>query len=280
MRFAKCLVFLSLALTSGQLFAQSAERQWPNIKSPGLDLGDFPNSAYTIPDGAFQVEMAPFSILGEDEFNQPQYSAQFLLRYGVTDDLEFRVLSNGPTYIYTDPQFAGFSPLTLDLKVHLWDADTDRFVPASSLEIALTTDWGSAQLSNGYEPSINMNFDYPLTETLNLEWTVGYGEVVSSFVSRSRSGNKVNVEENVNQFSFQWSFEKDITDDLQLFVTGQTAEPIAGQTAGTVLGFGGFYRLSDRLMTYGILGWGVSSDAPKIVAQLGFGYAFGPSQSN
>ena len=258
---------------------EDVDRRWPDIKQPGLDLGDFPNSAFTLPAGTWQFEFAPFTILGEDEFSQPEYSSQFLLRFGLTDDVEFRILGNGLTVLYTEPQATGFSPVTLDMKVHLWDDKREWFLPASSLEVSLTTDWGSSEFSSGYQPTLNLNFDYPLTDSLNLEWTVGYGEALGTLDSRSQQGNPLTVDEIVNQVSFQWAFEKDLSEDFQAFVTGITSESVPGQSAGTTLAFGGFLRWSDRLMFFGLMGWGVTPDAPKIGAQLGMGIAMGKPRS-
>ena len=274
------LVATAIAVLAMSAFGQSDEERqtddlrWPDIKSPGIDLGDFPNSAFTLPAGTWQLELAPFGILAEDEFSQPEFSTQFLLRYGLTDDVEFRVLGNGFTAVYTDPQTTGFSPLALDMKIHLWDDQRDWFLPASSLEVSLTTDWGSRAFSSGYQPTLSLNFDYPLTDTLNLEWTVGYGEVIGTLVARS-GPNLVTFDDNVNQASFQWSFEKDLTEDVQVFLTGQTAESVPGQSAGTALAFGGFWCTSCRFSYFGIMGWGVTPDAPKFGAQFGFGISLG-----
>ena len=71
------------------------------------------------------------------------------------------------------------------------------------------------------------------------------------------------------------SIAKELRDDLEIFVTGQTAQSVPGQSAGTALAFGGFWQQSDRLMYYGLMGWGVTPDAPVIGAQMGLGYAFG-----
>jgi hypothetical protein len=267
----------AMAWLAKPVFGQSDDREWPDIKNPGLDLGDFPNSAYTIPAGTCQVEFAPFGILGADRESQPEINMQFLLRFGLTDDVEFRVMGNGLTWNYTDPQFVGYSPLTLDGKVHLWDEKREWFLPATSLEVALTTDWGSKELSSGYQPTVSLNNDFALSETLNLEWTLGYGEVIGTLSTRSQ--NNALLTGNVNQVFFQWSLGKELTEKLQVFVTGETAQHVAGQSAGTTLAWGGSWQRSDRLMYYGIMGWGTTPDAPSIGAQLGLGYAFGRVRS-
>ncbi len=221
---------------------QADEPQWPDIKNPGLDLGDYPNSAYTIPACACQIEFTPFSIMAEDEYNQPAYFTQFLLRFGLTDDVEFRILGNGFTAVYTEPQMIGFSPIALDAKVHLWDAKREWLLPASSLEVILSTDWGTPAFCDGYQPSINLNFDLPITDTLTFECTVGYGEVVGLASQRSPQGGPLTTRENVNQVSFSWSFGQDLTEDLQVFVTGITLQSEPGESAGTTLACGGFWR--------------------------------------
>ncbi len=251
------------------------QKVWPDIKSPGIELGDFPNSAFTLPARTMQLELAPLSVVGEDEFNRPEYFTQFMLRFGLTDDVEFRILGNGPTWLYTEPQNSGFSPIALDLKVHLWDDRREVWLPASSLEVMLSTEWGSSFLSSGYQPTIKMNFDLPITEKLNLQTTLGYGEAAGSIAVRNQSNQLTTLVDEINQVIFQWSFEKDVSDDLQVFITGQTLESVPGQTAGTSLATGGYLRRSDRLMFFGLLDWGLTSDAPKIGAQAGFGYAIG-----
>src|SRR5262245_44895110 len=42
------------------------EDSWPNIKEPGPDLGDFPNSAFTLPKGRMYFESGTFSLLTKD----------------------------------------------------------------------------------------------------------------------------------------------------------------------------------------------------------------------
>jgi len=44
----------------------AAERPAPDITSPGPDMGDFPNSSFTLPKGRCYVEVAPFTLLNSD----------------------------------------------------------------------------------------------------------------------------------------------------------------------------------------------------------------------
>ncbi len=116
---------------------------WPNVSDPGPDLGDFPNSAYTLPRGKVYIEFAPFTLAGPDAQNPSSYITPFLLRYGVTDDVEFRIFGSGYTHIFGSNDQDGFSPISLDTKIHLWDQNNDWLVPAVSFEAYLQTNWGT-----------------------------------------------------------------------------------------------------------------------------------------
>ena len=271
------IVINAMAWLATPVLGQSDDRRMARYQEPRARLGRLPQQRlhHTCRDLSGRIRSVRNS--GADRESQPEINMQFLLRFGLTDDVEFRVMGNGLTWNYTDPQFVGYSPLTLDGKVHLWDEKREWFLPATSLEVALTTDWGSKELSSGYQPTVSLNNDFALSETLNLEWTLGYGEVIGTLSTRSQ--NNALLTGNVNQVFFQWSLGKELTEKLQVFVTGETSQHVAGQSAGTTLAWGGSWQRSDRLMYYGIMGWGTTPDAPSIGAQLGLGYAFGRVRS-
>src|SRR5688572_26165903 len=56
----------------------------PNIADPGPDMGDFPNSSFTLPKGRVYIESAPFTYAGADSKNSAAYNWPYLFRYGVT----------------------------------------------------------------------------------------------------------------------------------------------------------------------------------------------------
>jgi hypothetical protein len=257
---------------------------WPDIAVPGPDMGDFPNSSFTLPKGRSYVEVAPFTLLSPDRQSPSTYYAPFLLRYGVTDDLEFRIFANGLVHVFGDQPTTGFSPLALDFKIHLWDDKREWFLPASSLEVYLQTTWGSPQFNGGWQPSLNMNFDLPLTDKTNLEWTVGLSGVQDAvnvvtgerFIPRLHflvpTVQQANL--NVNVFSLQWALEHDLTDRLQVFAHGFYNGAIQFQQgSGTMVGGGLFWKFSPRLIGFGSVNSGLTPTLPSVAVQIGFAFA-------
>jgi hypothetical protein len=256
---------------------------WPDISQPGPDLGDFPNSAYTLPKGRAYVEMAPFTLGGPDEENPSSYTWVYLLRYGVTDDVEFRIFGSGLTHIFGSNPQTGFSPVCLDTKIHLWDQNNDWLLPAVSLEAYIQTDWGTKAFSGGWQESIALNFDLLLLEKTNLEWTIGYTGVQDAvnvvtgnrFVPRhhfiSQTVQRRNL--NVNQLSIQWALEQEITERLQLFFHGYyNGGILIRQGAGITVGAGAFWKFSPRLIGWGSVNAGLTPVDSPVLVQLGFAF--------
>lgn len=258
---------------------------WPDITTPGPDMGDFPNSAFTLPKGRSYIEFSPVTLANADRQAPAAYLAPFLLRYGLTDNVEFRVIGNGITHVGGSNPTTGFSPLNLDLKVHLWNDRKEWLIPAVSLEVFLLTPWGSSQFTAGWEPSLNLNFDLPITKTTNLEWTLGYSGVQEAvnintserFIPRFNflvPGIHRAVDRNFNQFSAQWAIEQEINDRLEVFVHGFHNGAIhLNLGAGEMVGVGGFWKFSPRLMGFGSINTGLTPNLPTCAAQLGFAIA-------
>ncbi len=258
---------------------------WPDITTPGPDMGDFPNSAFTLPKGRSYVEFSPITLVNADRQTPAAYVAPYLLRYGLTDNVEFRLFGNGVTRVGGASPTTGFSPLNLDMKIHLWNDRKEWLVPAVSLEIYLTTPWGSSQFTNGWQPSINMNFDLPITKKTNLEWTLGYSEVQEAinintserFIPRFNflvPGIHRTFDLNFNQFSAQWAIEHDVTDRLQVFAHGfHNGAILLNLGSGEMIGVGAFWKFSSRLTGFGSINTGLTPNLPSCAGQIGFAIA-------
>lgn len=257
---------------------------WPDISQPGPDLGDFPNSAFTLPKGKAYFEMAPFTLGGPDAENPSSYTTPFLLRYGATDDVELRIFGSGFTKVYGSHPETGFSPIALDTKIHMWDQNNDWFIPAMSLEAYIQTNWGTKAFDGGWQESIALNFDLLLTKKTNLEWTIGYSGVQDAVnvVTGNRfkprhhflvpSVHRANL--NVYQLSIQWALEHELTEKLQVFTHGfYNGGILIQQGAGIMVGAGAFWKFSPRLIGWGSCNAGLTPADPDVLGQIGFAYA-------
>ncbi len=274
----------------GDLFAerdaaQSGDDDDLDISQPGPDMGDYPNSAYTLKRGRMQLEMAPLSIRTKNSNNASAAATPFLFRYGVTDDVEFRLLGTGLTSIINPDPTIGFGVLTLDTKIHLWNDRMEYFIPAVSFEATLQTQWGSPQFQAGIEPGININMDFPFTDRTNFEATIGYtgNQTDLNFVTRTTTGSAldgmgsptIQINENIYVASFQWALEQELTDQFEVFIHGYFAQPVGQQNdLSAVVGAGWFYLCSKQLMLFGSANAGLTNVPSPFLAQLGFAYIF------
>lgn len=248
-------------------YQHDAENDGPDIREPGPDLGDFPNSAATLPRGRAYLEFAPLTYAAADNSTGDVYISPFLIRYGLTNEVELRFFGNGLTVEGGAASATGVSPLCIDLKVHLWNENREWLVPAASLEVFIQTEWASKAFRSGTQPSINLNFDLPLTEDLTFEWTVGYSGV------QQETPPPQSLTVNSNQFALQWAFEREMTERLQLFVHGYFNGQVLTQGEGDVVGLGFFWNQNKRLTFFGSCNVGIDLDVPPLSTQLGFAYA-------
>jgi hypothetical protein len=171
------------------------------------------------------------------------------------------------------------------MKVHLWNDRKEWLIPAASLEVFLLTPWGSKQFNGGWEPSLKMNFDLPITKKINLEWTFGYSGVQQAinintheiFIPRFNflvPGIHRQFDLNFNQFSAQWAIEYQVNDQLEIFVHGfHNGAILFNFGAGEMVGVGAFWKFNSRVKAFGSVNSGLTPNLPSIAAQLGFAVA-------
>lgn len=248
----------------------------PDIANPGPDLANFPNSAFTLPQGRAYIELSPFTYYGTAATTPAQYNAEFLLRYGVTDDLELRLFGNGPSRQGGRDPGWGFSPIAFDTKIQLWLEKPDYFLPAAGLEAYIQTEWlGNAAFNAGTQPSFTVNFDQSLPFEIDLEYNLG--------ATRVQDG----VGDNVWEFSFQWALQRDFFNkNFALFIHGfvenaglprvpmaTLAVPRADMRQNAV-GAGFVWTASSRLAIYGQVSGGTTKFTPQPIGLLGLAMAF------
>ena len=257
---------------------QFRRRMKIDIRDPDPDTANFPNGAYTVPKGRMYIETSPVSFYGPSTISPPQYNWEYLLRYGLTDNLELRIFSNGLTATKGKGATTGVSPLAFDFKINFWEENTKYWIPAMGVEIYIQTNFGSPAFDSGTQPSTALLFDHTLPLGFSYEHNFGL------------TGNQGPFRLNIYQFSYQWSLQHQVVKDFDVFWHGfynasalprlrrfdvlemiktQTRNPIA-----VVTGAGGIWTVNDRLAIYGSYNVGLTQFSPTTLAFLGFAVAF------
>ena len=191
-----------------------------------------------------------------------------MLRFGLTDNVEFRLFSNGPSVIWPsegDPGFQGFAPLVFDLKIHLWGEKEWEWTPIVGLEVFLSTDMASRQFRSGIQPGIALLVDHNLPWDLLFEWNVGlFGQNLPATLDKSEL-----------YVGAQWALQKQVTEKFAVFFQGfyNTADMPFFPSDLTV-GVGAQLSLSDRMSVFGSWNWTLDNIGNPTVSQAGFAYAF------
>jgi hypothetical protein len=240
-----------------------------NIRRPDPDTANFPNSAYTVAKGRMYIENSPVGFTGPARFSSSSYNWNYLIRYGLTDNLEFRLFGNGYTAIQGKDKTTGFAPLDFDFKAHFWNENRKFFIPAAGLEVYLQTDFGSPAFDHGVQPSINMLFDQTLFFDVNLEWNIG--------ITGARANGNIYYE-----VSASWSFEHKIVKDLDIFIHGfynaaSLPRSILFNPAASnaiVNGVGLIKTVNDQFAIFGSYNLGCTKTSPNHIILAGFAVAF------
>jgi hypothetical protein len=254
-----------------------------DIRDPDPDTANFPNGAYTLPKGRLYIETSPVGFYGPSKAEPRIYQWEYLIRYGLTDNLEFRIFSNGLTAQAKPQRTTGFSPLAFDFKMHFWEENTKYFIPAMGVEIYIQTTFGSPAFNAGTQPSMNLLFDQSLPLGIGFEYNFGMAGVQNGI-------GRIHY-----QFSFQWSFQHEVVKDFDVFVHGfynEAALPrliqfralspaeaqslISKATIPTVnvVGVGYIWTVNDRLAVFGSYNFGTTPASPATIALMGFAVAF------
>ena len=261
-------------------------RSEPDIGNPGPDLANWPNSAFTLPQGRVYIEFEPLSFSSAVAVGTPQpvqYSMDYLLRYGLTDNIELRLFGNGPTYTGGSTNSWNFSPLGFDTKIHCWGEQKDIFLPAMGIEAFLQTEWlGNTTTNSGTQPGVSFNFDQSLPFEIDFEYNLG--AVRTQDVTSDQKNN-------VWGFSFQWSLQRDFWDkNLAWFIHGyynapslprvpnsQGVKSATGNVVGeqqNVVGAGLIWTINSRVSMWGQTSAGTNASTPSMLSNMGFAVAF------
>ena len=241
-----------------------------DIAVPGPDTANFPNSPFTLPKGRSYIEVAPgtFSLAGADG-TPATWSWPFMIRTGLTDACELRLISQGPTVVAaggSGPGFDGFAPLVFDIKVFLW-GDRDRlWWPSVGVEAFIVTGLASGPFQLGNEPGMELLFDHRLPGDWLLEWNVGLYGVGGPGIPAALS---------LPNFGMQWALQKQVTRQFAAFVHGfYNAAGIPFFPSDLVVGLGCQWNVTQRLAVYTSSNWSVDDTGSPWGGISGFAYAY------
>ena len=253
-----------------------------DIRDPDPDTANFPNGAYTLPKGRAYIESSPVGLYGPSKLSSRQYHWEYLFRYGVTDNLEFRLFSGGLTSIKGQHPTTGVAPLAFDFKINFWEENRKYFIPAVGLEVYIQTNFGSPALNGGTQPSLNLLLDQSLPFEINFEHNF------------SLTGLQVPSGTSVYEFGYSYSFQRQLFKDFDIFTHGfyntsslprdrlrnlGSVSPIPQNLTLThpnivVAGVGAIWTLSNRVAIFGSYNFGLTKYSPSTIALFGLAYAF------
>jgi hypothetical protein len=241
-----------------------------DIASPGPDTANFPNSPFTLPKGRSYIETLPgtFSLSGSDG-TPAAWSWPFLIRTGLTDTCEFRILSQGPTVVGATsltPVLDGFAPLVFDMKFHLWGDKDLLYVPAVGVEVFVQTGLASKPFQVGTEPGMSLLVDHKLPGDWLFEWNIGlYGQ----------GGGALPAELSVPDLGAQWALQKQLSENIAVFYQGfYNAAGIPFFPSDIVSGLGMQWNLSQRFAVFTSYNWSLDAVGSQSGGYSGFAYAY------
>jgi hypothetical protein len=241
-----------------------------DISSPGPDTANYPNSPFTLPKGRSYIETVPgtYSLPGPDD-TPGTWSWPFMIRTGLTDSCELRIISQGPTVVgatSTGPAIDGFAPLVFDLKVHLWGEKDQLYVPIVGVETFVLTGIASQPFQVGTEPGIVLLVDHNLPGDWLIEWNVGlYGT----------GGNGIPDVLSLPDLGAEWAVQKQLTETLAVFYQGfYNAAGIPYFPSDLVSGLGAQWNATQRLAVYTSYNWSLDGVGSPSGGYTGFAYAY------
>ena len=263
-------LLLTLGCHSPQLLAVDTEKELPDPEIPS-----YPENTDTLPQGMAMIEISPFGYVGGSSEEGEQFNNPFMIQYGLTDNIELRVIDNGFSFTSGYRQYRGFEPPTFGALIHLIDQGDDFFEPSIAFESLFATDLlGNDATRGGFQPTLQFAVEHTLPMEISFNYTL----------AALRTRNEIN--QNTWEFQFSWAFQRPMfRDDLDLFIHGTyntadltapyspTSSPLYS-TGESVAGGGFVWKYAPRFSIYGQLSGGLTSTTPSMISWGGFSWAF------
>lgn len=290
-RFLYTLAIALAALLSGATpkshgewleFIDDFEKPWKEQREPyeeriETERHDFTQSVTTVGRGVFQAESGYtyFYKHTKDETESSHTFPEMLLRFGLTEDIEFRLRWNHVwQFIDESADQTGSEDLRYSFKFQLTREPACSIVPTSALELRGTAPTGSKEFTTDrVEFSFDYIYQWQLYRGTTLAGSTGFGTngfadfallpddpTSDSFTALSQSvvvGTELS-ETNTFYAEWYWLFSQGLADEFSV----------------TVFNVGVDHYLTDDMVVDVRVGMGLSQDADDLFAGAGGGWRF------
>jgi hypothetical protein len=240
-----------------------------DVAFPGPDTANFPDSPFTLPKGRSMIETIPCSYAFPGPGTPASWSWPFLMRTGLTDDVELRFYSQGPTVVGAaagQPGYDGFAPLVFDIKMHLWGERDWRYWPVVGVEAFLVSGIASRPFQVGTEPGLQLLVEHRLPGDIIVEWNVGYYGSGDPSLPDDLSSPYVGA---------SWAVQKQLREDFSVFYQGFFNNAnFPYFPSDLVSGFGAQWNATRRLALFGSYNWSLDGKGSPSGGYAGFAYAY------
>jgi len=246
----KYFFLLSLLITTCNVKA-FAQEQIP-IQTDRPDQTECP---FIVPKKYFQIENG-ISFENTDDLSNTFFHPSSLIKYGLTDILELRLIMELTTVTFEQENVTGINPVTVGFKINL--IKENGIVPTTSFIGHLTVPYMATSKfkSEHYEPAFRFTMQHTLTKRLSFGYNLGmeWENKMHTFIYTVTNG--YSISEKVGAYVELYGFAP------------QNEKPDHRFD-------GGFnYLLNQNVLLDVSGGVGLSSNSPKYYAAFGFSFRF------
>lgn len=275
--------FEAPAVSCGQLFefcddfskSKSAQRN-PWDERIETERHDYTQSAITVGRGVAQVE-AGYSYYYKDnaaEIESAHTLPEIMLRYGLSEDIEFRVHWNEAwVFIEERPDRIGAEDLRYSIKLQITREQEDSLRPTSALELRGTAPTGGEEFTTG---TAQFSFDYiyqwQLTERSTIAGSTRFG--TSGFADFALLPE--DPSQAFNAMSQSAVYGRELTEKNTAYVEwfGIYSDGLDDEFSVSVINVGVDHYFSNNLVVDIRVGKGLSDDSDDFFSGIGGGFRF------